>query len=69
MTNLSSDIKKRIEKHLRENENAIDIAWGEDSCTALDAKGNPIEDYMINIEDQEVTYTPVSNPSVNIIIE
>ena len=66
MKTLSKETKEKVEKYLRENECAISVAWGEDSCTALDAKGNAIEDFMIDVEEDEIYYTPVSTPSVTL---
>lgn len=67
MNVLSKEAKEKVEKCLKENECAISVVWGEDSCTALDAKGKAIEDFMIDIEnDGEIYYTPVSNPSVTL---
>lgn len=66
MKTLSKETKGKVEKYLRENECAISVVWGEDSCTALDAKGNAIEDFMIDVEEDEIYYTPVSNPSVTL---
>jgi len=67
MNALRKETKEKVEKYLKENECAISVAWGEDSCTALDAEGKAIEDFMIDIEDDgEIYYTPVSNPSVTL---
>ena len=64
---LTKEAKEKVEKYLKENECAISVVWGEDSCTALDAEGKAIEDFMIDIEnDGEICYTPVSNPSVTL---
>lgn len=67
MNVLTKEAKEKVEKYLKENECAISVVWGEDSCTALDAEGKAIEDFMIDIEnDGEIYYTPVSNPSVTL---
>jgi hypothetical protein len=67
MNVLTKEAKEKVEKYLKENECAISVVWGEDSCTALDAEGKAIEDFMIDIEnDGEICYTPVSNPSVTL---
>lgn len=67
MNALTKEAKEKVEKYLKENECAISVVWGEDSCTALDAEGKAIEDFMIDIEnDGEICYTPVSNPSVTL---
>ena len=67
MNALTKEAKEKVEKYLKENEYAISVVWGEDSCTALDAEGKAIEDFMIDIEnDGEICYTPVSNPSVTL---
>lgn len=70
MEYLSKNIKEKVEKHLKKNECANSIVWGKDSCTAYDAEGNAIDDYMIDVdEDGAIYYTPVSNQSVTISIE
>ena len=70
MNSISKESKIKVEKYLKENECANSIIWGEDSCTIFDAKGNAIEDFMINIEEDGcIYYTPVSYPSVTIEIE
>lgn len=67
MNVLTKEAKEKVEKYLKENECAISVVWGEDFCTALDAEGKAIEDFMIDIEnDGEICYTPVSNPSVTL---
>ena len=67
MNALTKESKEKVEKSLKENEFAISVVWGEDSCTTLDAEGKAIEDFMIDVEnDGEIYYTPVSNPSVTL---
>ena len=67
MNVLTKEAKEKVEKYHKENECAISVVWGEDSCTTLDAEGKAIEDFMIDIEgDGEIYYTPVSNPSVTL---
>lgn len=67
MKTLSKEVKEKVEKYLKEHECAISVVWGKDSCTALDAEGKAIEDFMIDIEDEgEIYYTPVSIPSVTL---
>lgn len=67
MNALTKEAKEKVEKYLKENECAISVIWGEDSCTTLDAEGKVIEDFMIDVEnDGEIYYTPVSNPSVTL---
>ena len=67
MKTLTKEQKEKVEKYLKENECAISIVWGEDSCTAFNADGNAIEDFMIDVEDEgEIYYTPVSTPSVTL---
>ena len=67
MNTLTKEAKEKVEKCLKENECAISIVWGEDSCTTLDVDGKAIEDFMIDVEDNgEIYYTPVSNPSVTL---
>ncbi len=70
MKNLSKETREKVERCLREKECAISVAWGEDSCTALDAEGKAIEDFMIDVEeDDEIYYTPVSDTSVTLKVE
>ena len=65
MSELSKEIKEKVETYLTENECATSVVWGEDSCTTLDAEGKALEGFMIDVEDDgEIYYTPVSNPSV-----
>ena len=67
MNALTKEAKEKVEKYLKENECAISVVWGEDSCTTLDAEGKAIEDFMIDVEgDGEIYYSPVSNPSVTL---
>jgi hypothetical protein len=67
MNALTKESKEKVEKYLKENEFAISVVCGEDSCTTLDAEGKAIEDFMIDIKnDGEIYYTPVSNPSVTL---
>ena len=67
MNVLTKEAKEKVEKYLKENECAISVVWGEDSCTTLDAEGKAIEDFMIDVEgDGEIYYSPVSNPSVTL---
>ena len=67
MNALTKETKEKVEKSLKENECAISVEWGEDSCTIFDAEGKAIEDFMIDNEDDgEIYYTPVSNPSVTL---
>lgn len=67
MNALTKEAREKVEKYLKENECATSVVWGEDSCTALNAEGKAIEDFMIDVEDDgEIYYTPVSNPSVTL---
>ena len=70
MKAFSKETKEKVEKCLKEKECAISVLWGEDSCTTLDAKGNAIEDFMIDVEDDgAIYYTPVSDTSVTLRVE
>lgn len=70
MKTISKETKEKVENYLKENELAKSVVWGEDSCTTFDAKGNAIEDFMIDVEeDGEIYYTPVSNPSVTLNVD
>lgn len=67
---LTKEIKEKVEKFLQENEGACSVAWGEDSCTTMDANNNALEDYMIDVDEGgEIYYTPVSNPTISITVE
>ena len=62
-------IKNKVEKYLIENEGGVSFSWGEDSVTSFDSNGNPIEDYMIDIDDNgDIFYTSVSMPNVTLKI-
>ena len=66
---MEQKIKNKIEKYLIENEGGVSFSWGKDSVTSFDTNGNPIEDYMIDIEDNgDIFYTSVSTPSVTLKI-
>lgn len=70
MKTISKETKEKVENYLKENELAKSVVWGEDSCTTFDAKGNAIEDFMIDVEEDGVIYyTPVSNPSVTLNVD
>lgn len=70
MKQISEEDKKKVEKYLKENECAISVIWGKDSCTIFDASGIAIEDFMIDIdEDGSIYYTAVSDPSVSLNVE
>lgn len=61
MKRISKAIKEKVEKCLKENECAISVEWGIDSCTAFDVDGKAIDDFLIDIdEDRNVWYTPIS---------
>ena len=67
MDALTKEAKEKVEKCLKENECAISVDWGEDSCTIFNAEGKAIEDFMIDVEaNGAIFYTPVSNPSVTL---
>lgn len=66
---LNDEVKSRVEEYLSKNEAACSFIWGEDSVTALDENGSPIEDYMIDIDEEGVFYTPVSDWHVTLKIE
>lgn len=67
MNTLTKETKEKVEMYLIENEGARTFVWGEDSCTIFDAKGRAIEDFMIDIEEDDGIYcTPVSNTSTTI---
>lgn len=70
MTTISKEIKEKVEKYLKENECAISVSWGVDSCTTFNADGKAIEDFMIDIEENGcIYYTPVSDTSVTLKVE
>ena len=65
---IKESIKEKVEVYLRKNEGAISVIWGEDSCTTFDENNQVIEDYMIDIEDDEIFYTPVSDYGVTLSV-
>lgn len=65
---IKESIKEKVEAYLRKNEGASSVIWGEDSCTTFDENNQVIEDYMIDIEDDEIFYTPVSNYGVTLSV-
>ncbi len=67
---LSNETKEKVKNYLKKNEGATSIVWGEDSCTILDEKNEPIDDFMIDVEeDGEVYCTAVSCPSVTLLVD
>lgn len=67
MKTISKETREKVERCLSKKENAISVVWGEDSCTTFDAKGNAIEDFMIDVDDDGgIYYTPVSDTSVTL---
>ena len=60
---ITQDIKERVEKHLKKHECAVGIEWSEDEgyCTTIDADGNDIETFMIDVDEEGVWYTSVEN--------
>ena len=67
MNTLTKGTKEKVEMYLIENEGASSVVWGVDSCTIFDVKGRAIEDFMIDIEEDDSIYcTPVSNTSTTI---
>lgn len=70
METLSKETNEKVEKCLKENECAVSVVWGEDSCTTFNAEGEAIDDDMIDVEeDGVITYTPVSYPFVTLEVE
>ena len=67
--NITKETKQKVEEYLKEYECATSVVWGEDYCTIFDVDGNAIEDFLIDIEDDTVYYTPVSYPSVTLRVE
>ena len=65
---IKESIKEKVEAYLRKNEGARSVIWGEDSCTTFDVNNQVIEDYMIDIEDDEIFYTPVSDYGVTLSV-
>ena len=51
---IKESIKEKVEACLRKNEGASSVIWGDDSCTTFDKNNQVIEDYMIDIEDDEI---------------
>ena len=65
---IKESIKEKVEAYLRKNEGASSVIWGDDSCTTFDKNNQVIEDYMIDIEDDEIFYTPVSDYGVTLSV-
>ena len=65
---IKKSIREKVEVCLRKNEGASSVIWGEDSCTTLDENNQIIDDYMIDIEDEEIFYTSVSNYGVTLSV-
>ena len=65
---ITNSIKEKVEACLRKNEGAWIIVWGEDSCTTFDENKHFIDDYMIDIENEDVFYTPISNYGVTLLV-
>ena len=65
---IKESIKEKVEVYLRKNEGASSIIWGEDSCTTFDENNQVLEDYMIDIENDEIFYTPVSDYGVTLSV-
>ena len=65
---IKKSIREKVEACLRKNEGASSVIWGEDSCTTFDENNQVIEDYMIDIEDDEIFYTPVLNYGVTLSV-
>ena len=61
-------IKEKVEACLRKNEGASSVIWGEDSCTTLDENNQVIDDFMIDVEDDGIFYTSVSNYGVTLSV-
>lgn len=62
--------RKKIEQYLREHEGACYFRWSKcgDSVTCLDSSHKLIDDFMVDMNDGKLSYTPVSNHSVTIIV-
>ena len=66
----TNEIKLKVEQYLKENECATSIQWnGDDTCTTFDKNNVAIDDYIIEVEDGKIYYTPVSNWNVTLEIE
>ena len=67
MNTLTKGTKEKVEMYLIENEGASSVVWGVDSCTIFNVEGRVVEDFMIDIEENDSIYcTPVSNTSTTI---
>ena len=66
---ITEETKQKVEDYLKECECATKVVWGEHYCTIYNKEGEPIEDFLIDIEDGTVYYTPVSYPSVTLRVE
>ena len=65
---IKESIKENVQACLRKNEGASSVIRGDESCTTFDKNNQVIEDYMIDIEDDEIFYTPVSNYGVTLSV-
>lgn len=68
METFSRETKEKVESYLRENEGASRVAWAEDSCTAFDADGKALVDFMVDVDDGHICCTSVENYDVTIEI-
>ena len=67
MNTLTKGTKEKVEMYLIENEGASSVVWGVDSCTIFNVEGRAVEDFTIDIEENDSIYcTPVSNTSTTI---
>lgn len=66
---LTKSIKQKVETYLTKCEGGHSFSWGTDYCTSFDKNGKAIDDYMIDIDEEGIWYTPVSCWRVTLPIE
>ena len=70
MNTLTKETMEKVEICLRENEEAYSIEWAGDYCRTFDENGDVIDDFMIDIDEDDVTcVTSMKNWQVTLPIE
>lgn len=66
---MNERLKKKIEQGIIAQEGGSYCVWGNDSLTLIDKDGYKMDDYLIDIDEDEgcVWYTPVSCTSVTLV--
>ena len=68
---MKKQLKKKIEDYILENEGGVRAKWTDkDVLTTFGKNGEPIDDYIITIEDGDAYYSPVSmDCKVTLLVE